>query len=168
MANVRVPGGFTVFHWNNEVIGYADEVRVTSVRPVADAQVIQPMNALRPLEIATPRAHGAGTIVLVLIELYNQTAWGRLAELGGTNDIIDIMERVAALNNGVSVTKYVRPPRGNDYSETFYNCVVTDLADNENIRIDTMPLAINKELTLMYTWSMKSVTGANAKPATFN
>lgn len=155
---VRVPGGFTVFHWNsgsgNEVIAFADEVRVAAVTPVAPAQVIQPLNYLRPAEIVTPRAHTNGVITLVLTELYNEAVWQRLAGLSNSRDIIDIMEYVAGLDNGIRVTKFVRTPKGADYYETFHNCVVTRVQDDEAIRIDTMVL--NKEIELWYTHSIKN------------
>jgi hypothetical protein len=161
---VRVGGGFTVFHWSidggteekQEVIAFADTVTVNSVTPVAAAQAIQPLNALRPIEIVTPRAHTNGTIVLTLTELYNEAIWQRLAGLAGSRDIIDIMEYLAGVDNGARITKYVRTPGGSntgDYYETFHNCVITRVSDDETIRIDTM--SINKEIEVWYTHSEK-------------
>lgn len=167
---VRVPGGFTVFHWSDNtspgsVIAFADEVRVNSVQPVAPAQPVQPMNALRPVEIVTPRAHTNGSLVLVLTDLYNEAMWQRLAGLASSNDIIDIMEYVAGLDNGVQITKYIRPPRGNDYHETYYNCVIVRADDTENIRIDTM--TVNKEVEVWYTHSKKNWINSPSRAATF-
>ncbi len=163
---VRVGGGFTVFHWQNAVIGYADQVQVTSVPPVTGAVAVQPMNALRPLEIAVPRAHGHGTIVLTLTELYNQAIWQRLAGLSKSNDIIDIMEYMAGLDDGVKVTRYIEPPRGETYSETYFNCMIVRADDNETIRIDSM--IQNKELEVWYTYSKKNWIDAVPRPATFS
>lgn len=155
---VRVPGGFTVFYWQNQVIGFADAVRVGAVTPVAPAQVIHPMNYLRPAEIVTPRAHTNGTITLVLTELYNEAIWQRLAGLANSRDIIDIMEHVAGLDQGIQIRKYVRTPGNSpDYYETFFNCVVSEVRDDEEVRIDTMVL--NKELVVMYTHSIKNYPG---------
>lgn len=67
---IRVAGGYTVFHWSNNtdvggVIAYADRVQVQSVTPVVPAQAVQPMNALRPIEIVTPRAHVSDFLPMV-------------------------------------------------------------------------------------------------------
>ncbi len=166
---VRVAGGFTAFHWSengrhDHVIAFADEVRVTGVTPVAEPEVIQPMNALRPVEIVTPRAHKEGRITLVLKELYNETVWARLAGLADSRDIIDIFEHVAALENGIRITKWIRTPRGADYSETYEQCVVARIMDDEpSIRIDTM--SVNKEVELWFTHARKSYPGLGSKPS---
>lgn len=163
VRKVRVTGGYTVFHWSvdgggeekQEVIAFADTIAVSSVTPVAAAQAIQPLNALRPVEIVTPRAHTYGTITLTLTELYNEAVWQRLAGLAGSRDIIDIMDYLAGVDNGARITKYVRTPGNNtqDYYETFHNCVITRVADDETIRIDTM--SVNKEIEVWYTHAEK-------------
>ncbi len=176
---VRVVGGYTVFHWSvdgggeepQEVIGFADTVRVASVTPVAPAQSIQPLNALRPAEIITSRAHTYGTITLVLTELYNYAVWQRLAGLSGSRDIIDIMEYLAGVNNGARITKFVRTPGKNtgDYYDTFHNCVITRVQDDEEVRIDTM--SVNKEIEVWYTHATKhrykGGISSNVRPPVF-
>jgi hypothetical protein len=124
------------------------------VRPVAAAQVIQPLNARRPIEIAVPAAHAEGTITLTLKDLYGKSVWDRLAVIAGSNDIIDIMNRMAALEEPVQIMKLVRHPNGTAWSETFYGCMVSDVNDSETISIDSMVL--DKTLTVMYTHSKKS------------
>lgn len=158
---VRVGGsGFTVFHWDDgtgdKVIGFAREVRVAGVQPVAAPEVIQPLNAARPVEIATPGAHAEGTLTLVLTELYNQAIWQRLGVVANSNDIIDVMRTVAALDNGIKVSRIVNPPKGlgrGSYMETYNECVITRVQDDETINIATM--AIHKEVDLMYTYQRK-------------
>jgi hypothetical protein len=167
---VRVGGGFTVFYWSNStdpggVIGFADRVQVQAVTPVAQPVAVQPLNALRPLEIVTPRAHTYGVLTLTLTDLYNQAVWQRLAGLAKSNDIIQIMEYMASLNNGVQITKYVEPPSGNTYVETFYNCMIARVDDNEDIRIDTM--VVNKDIEVWYTYNRKHWINSAAEPATF-
>lgn len=168
--NIRVAGGFTVFHWSNNdevggVIAYADRIQVQAVQPVAPAQAVQPMNALRPIEIVTPRAHIHGVLTMTLLDLYNQSVWDRLAGLAGSNDIIDIMEYMASLDNGVRITKFIEPPGRPAYSETYYNCMIVRADDSEDIRIDTMTLP--KEIEVWFTHSRKSVATRPARPATF-
>lgn len=157
----RVLGsGFTVFHWDDgsgeKVIAFADQIQTFGVTPVADPVVVQPMNAVRPVEIVTPGAHREGRIVLTLTELYNQAVWQRLASLTNANDIMDIMRTIAAMGNGIKISKYVDPPDGiggNTYLETFHECVVTRIQDDEAIRVDTM--TVNKEIELWYTYNVK-------------
>lgn len=161
---VRVAGsGFTTLQWHDDsgtnLIGYAENVTINPVQPVAPPQVIQPLNAQRPLEIITPGAHTNGTITLTLIELYNRAIWQRMSALANSQDIVDIMRTLAAQNNGVSVTKTIKP--GYDqtgstfYSETYFNIVVSAVEDTgETIDITTMSL--QKTMQLMYTHSKKS------------
>lgn len=164
-SRVRVVGsGFTVFHWNdgvrNHVIGFANEVRVSGVTPVADPAVIQPINALRPVEIVTPGAHREGRITLVLTDLYNQAVWQRLASLSNSQDIIDIFRTVAAMDRGITLSKYVTPPRGlsntgnaNPYIESYYECVIARVGDDETVRVESM--SVDKEVELWYTYQRK-------------
>lgn len=165
--NARVVGGYTVFHWQNHPIGWTNSVQVTAVTPVADAQPVQPMNALRPLEIVTPRAHSYGTITLTRLELWNKSIWQDLAGLANSNDIIDIFEYVAGLANPITVTKYIRVPgnAGTDRYEQFFNVVVASVDDGEVDALNTM--TIEKTMLLWYTHSKKSWVNAPARPATF-
>ena len=168
---VRVGGsGFTVFHWNpgggesDKVIGFAREVRVAGVQPVAPPSVIQPLNMAQPAEIVTPGAHTNGTLTLVLTDLYNQAVWQRLAGLTGAQDVVDIMRIIASRGQGVKITKWVKPPSGlanegfdptpgNGYAETFFDCVIARVGDDEIINIATME--VEKEVEVWYTYSKK-------------
>lgn len=166
MANTRVRvggSGFTVFQWKDaagtHIIGFAQNVTVNPVQPVAPPVAIQPLNAQRPLEIITPGAHTTGTMTLTLTELYNQAIWQRMAILANSQDIVDIMRTLAAQQNGVTITKTIRPgylqPGQGQYSETFFGVVVASVDDQgETIGIETMEL--NKTMTLMYTHSKKN------------
>ena len=166
---VRVPGsGFTVFTWNDgngdQIIAFAQQIEVAGVTPVAPAQAIQPLNATNPVEIVTPGAHTYGVITLTLTELYNQSVWQRLAGLANSQNVVQIMQTIAANNKGVTISRVINPPAGistqGSYLESYYNCVITDVADNEQIDITTMVL--NKVITVWYTSSFKSwITGGN-------
>ena len=162
---VRVGGsGFTVFQWNdgnsNQVIAFARQVVVNGVTPVATPVTIQPLNAAQPVEIVTPGAHTNGVLTMTLTELYNRSVWQRLASLADSSDIIDIMRTIAAKGQGVKITKYMNPPAGiggGPYSETYHDCVIASVADNETIGIETME--VNKEIEVWYTYSRKSWVG---------
>jgi len=182
---VRVGGsGFTVFHWNpgggqtDKVIGFAREVRVSGVTPVAPPSVIQPLNSAQPVEIITPGAHTNGMLTLVLTDLYNQAVWQRLASLANAQDIVDIMRIIASRGQGVKITKWVKPPSGlanagfdpnpgDGYAETFFDCVISAVTDNETININTME--VEKEVEVMYTYSKKLWIngGARAQPLVY-
>lgn len=161
---VRVGGsGFTVFQWKDNsgthIIGFAQNVTVNPVQPVNQPVAIQPLNAQRPLEVITPGAHGVGTITLTLTELYGESIWQRMSILAGSQDIVDIMRTLAAQNNGVTVTKTVRPghlPEGQGhYAETFFGIVVADVEPGgEALDITTMD--VQKQMTLWYTHSKKN------------
>jgi len=163
-SRVRVGGsGFTTFHWRNNLIGWAENVTVNPVQPVAQPVAIQPLNAQRPIEIITPGAHANGTITLTLTELYNQSVWQRLSDLTGSNDIVDIMRTIAAIDQGITLTKIIRPGAFNTTNddpttfkhETFFNVVVASVED-QGETIDVRTMELNKQMTLWYTHSLKS------------
>jgi len=152
----RVVGsGNTFFRWRGDLLGYARTVAQTGVQPVAQAEVIQPLNATRPLEIITPGAHTNGVLTLTLIELYGHTVWQRMKGLTNCENVVDIMRSIAALNDGVQMQKVMRSPKDSTtWIETFYNCVITRVAEDETISIEAM--SVNKEIEVWYTHSDKS------------
>jgi hypothetical protein len=159
---VRVGGsGYTTFSWDNgsgsKVIAFAQSVQVQSITPVATAQPIQPLDSTSVIEIVTPGAASNGVLTLTLTELYNQSIWERLAGLSGSQNIIDIMQYIATLPNGITITRTIIPPVGigsGPYSEAFYGCVVASVEDNETIDITTM--SINKTMEVWFTSSVKN------------
>ncbi len=158
---VRVGGsGFTAFIWNNKPIGWAEEITVQSPRPVADPVAIQPLDAKYPLTIITPAALGPGTLTANFIELYNQRVWDDIMKLVDSsgkqyNDLVEIFEFLAAMKNPVNAVRAITPPstlggeKFTKYGDIFENCVITDIGDNEVIKIDTMQII--KPITFMYT-----------------
>lgn len=152
---VRVGGSrFTVFHWNGSLIAFAQQVEHTSPTPVAEPVAIQPMDSVRPLQVITPAAAGMGTLTLNLIELYGEQVWERFSELAGTTDLVDIFQAIAASKNPIAMTKIIKPPTLGGftmppYMETYHNCVITNVANGEQITIATME--IRKTITVAYT-----------------
>lgn len=167
MANVRTRvggSGFTTFNWTDaagtHIIGMAENVVVNPVQPVAQPVAIQPINAQRPVEIITPGAHTNGTITLTLTEVYSQSVWQRFAALSNSQDIVDIMRTLNALDKAPQVMKVIEPghnPPGSRqqvYTETFYGIAVASVEDQgETITFNTMN--IPKNMTLWYTHSTK-------------
>ena len=112
----------------------------------------------QPAEIVTPGAHTNGVLTRVLTDLYNQAVWQRLVSLTNAQDIVDIMRIIASRGQGVKITKWVNPPvgsgnQGAPYAETFFDCVVSEVRDNEAINIASME--VNKEMDVWYTYSRK-------------
>jgi hypothetical protein len=160
---IRVGGsGYTIFRWEGTIIAVAESVQVNSVRPVTPAVAVQPLNALRPIEIAVPAAHSNGELIITMKELWGQSVWQRLAGLAGSDNIIQIMNTMAARENPVQIMKVMRHPNGDTWSETFFGCQVVDFDDSETITIDTMVL--DKSLTVWYTHSDKSWITAGPGP----
>jgi hypothetical protein len=148
----------TVFTWAGKVIGFADQVVVEPIQPVAEPEVVQPINARRPLQIAVPAAARNGVITVTLKELYNQTVWRDLAHLADSSDIVDIFLTLANLgpDSGIQVIKYITPHlqwAGGTYWEIFHDCVIANVADGETINISSM--TVNKDLTIWYTYSTR-------------
>jgi hypothetical protein len=161
MANIqrgvrrfRVGGsGFTVFHWNKKAIAFARQTAHTSPAPVGPGAVpIHPLDERHPVEIITPAAVSMGQITIELYELYGRKAWDELTDLAGSNDLQEVFLRVANTPNAIDMTKYVFPPKGSkvgDYSETYHNCVITNVLDGETIEVGTMEVL--KQVTIGYT-----------------
>ncbi len=152
---VRVGGsGFTIFHWMGKSIAFARQVAHTSPEPVAPPSAIQPMDKRRPVQVITPAASGMGTITLDLYELYGARVWEQLAGLTGTTDLVEIFIRVSALAEPIHMTKLINPPTLQgvnfpSYTETYHNCVITNVANGEQIDIATMEVL--KQVTVAYT-----------------
>lgn len=175
----RVGGsGFTAFHWQGKVIGFAQGVSHQSPGPVANPVPIQPLNAGYPLQIITPAAIGPGTLQVNLYEMYNSKVWDQIMTIVDNthttgvqtnrlplyNDLREVFIRLANIGKGVSCTKVIYPPnkvqttKTQFYADTYHNCVITDIRDDENIDIGSMEIV--KNLTIMYTHSTRSRASA--------
>jgi len=170
----RVGGsGFTAFMWKQHVIGFAQRVNHTSPQPVAPPSPVQPLDQQYPMQILVPAAIGAGTLVVEMFEMYNRKVWDQIMTvtdaLDGSNagakdrytDLSEVFLRLSALASPVSCTKVVYPPgtgvRGGPgirhYADMYFNCMITDIRDDENIEIGTMEVI--KNMTIMYTHSKR-------------
>lgn len=170
LDRVRVGGsGFTIFHWRGKPLAFARQVAHTAPEPVAAPAAIQPMDARRPIQVITPAAAGMGTLTLELYDLYGAQVWERLAGLAGTTDLVDIFMRVSALADPIHMTKVIQPPTlqgidfgasGSFYTETYNNCVITNVVNGETIEIATME--VSKQITVAYThMSLSRSTSVN-------
>jgi len=143
--------GVTVMKFGGDVVAFCNGVTVTWPSAVTAEVAVQPMDAIRPLEIVTARAIGAGTIALTLTNLYNQQIWDRLAGLAGLDDLADIFQYVQTEYNGnLTIERYVTPPikGGTTYVEQFLGCVITNVADGQAITNASM--LIDRTITLSF------------------
>lgn len=171
----RVGGsGFTAFHWQGRIIGFAQTVAHTSPQPVAPPVPIQPMDQRYPMQIITPAAVGAGTLQVQLYEMYNHKVWDQImAVVDDThrrgvqvnrkvkyNDLVEVFIRLANIGKGINCTKLIYPPnkvqknKSQFYADTYHNCVITDIRDDEQIDIGTMEVI--KNMTIMYTHTTRN------------
>ena len=149
-------GGVTVMKWDGQIVGFCNGVVVTYPTAVSPEVTVQPLDAVRPVEIITSVAIGGGTIAFTLTSLYNQQIWDRLVNIAGTNDLADIFQIVREVyqtgkGNGFTVQRIIYPPVGNSapaYSEEFLGCVVTQVADG--LTINTQTMLMDKQMTVAF------------------
>jgi len=166
-------GGVTVMKWDTNIIGFCTVVQVTYPSAVATEVPVQPLDAIRPLEIVTSKAISGGTIQLTLTTLYNQNIWDRLAGLAGAIDLADIFKYIqdhyygAGKPGELVIHRVIYPAVGkkDSYIESFHGCVVTQVADGLSITKETM--LMDRQLTLAYTHIDRVNQGwkTEAKPA---
>jgi hypothetical protein len=170
-TQVRVVGsGFTTFNYQGKPIAFLTGVEDSGQRAFSDMgqgyQFIHPLNnsdgtvARHPVEIATSRVLAGGTLMLTIQELWNGTVWNQLADLAGTNNIVDIFTKLAENPQYVTCQTTIKPPdktmkpRG----KIFHNCVIVDINDGDTITIGA--LAVTKGITVAYTHS-SNLSGTN-------
>ena len=172
----RVGGsGFTAFHWQHKVIGFAQTIGHQSPQPVAPPVAIQPMDQQHPLEIITPAAVGPGTLQIQIYEMYNQKVWDEIMRVTDVsfpqsiqtnrqqfyNDLSEVFIRLSNIGKGITCTKVIYPPnkvqtgvKNQFYADNYYNCKITDIRDDEQIDIGSMEII--KNMTVQYTHTARS------------
>lgn len=152
-TRVRVVGsGFTTLEYNGQNIAFLEQFDDRGQQPVGDGggvEAIIPLGARHPVEIATSRVVGAGTIVASIYELWNEPVWYQLAGLAGRPGIIDVWEALAASPATVTCRLVIRGPGGITRGKIFHGCVVTSIPDGETVRVGT--LSVSKSITIAYT-----------------
>ena len=161
--------GFTAFHWEGQPIMFARTIADQSPQPVAAPVPIHPMDQRYPIQILTPAAIGVGTLTLEMWELYGSKIWDRIMAITDTvhttgvttnrlplyNDLAEVFVRLANIGRGINATKLIYPPnkvqknKTQFYADTYHNCVITDIRDDEAITVGSMDIA--KTMTVQYT-----------------
>lgn len=163
MANqkVRVVGsGYSTFLYKGKPIAYLEQLEDSGQRAFSDAgapyQFIQPIGARTPIEIATSRVLGGGTLNLTIRELWNAPVWAQLERrLAQAQNIVDIFELLAQDPSYVTCQTTISPPSGagRPRGKIYHNCVVVDISDNDTITVGG--LAVTKGIVVAYTHSTK-------------
>ena len=143
MANtqVRVVGsGYTTFNYNNKAIAFCEGIEDSGQRAFSNAgqpfEFIHPLGKRTPVEIATSRVLQGGTLALTIRELWNTAVWEQLAGLVGTNNIVEIFDRLAQNPAYVSCQTIIKPPgtennRARWRGKNYHTCTVVDINDGD-------------------------------------
>lgn len=157
MPNTRtrvVGSGFTSFNYDGKPIAFLDTVADGGQQPVGRGdgpgyEVIHPLDSDHPVEIATSRAIGAGTLTATIRELWNEPVWWQLG-LTGTDTVVDVFKRLAARPEPVTATKIIKPPGSSTWrGSTYHNVTIVAIPDDETITIGALTLPRN--ILMVYT-----------------
>lgn len=156
-----VGSGFTSFSYAGKPIAFLDGFTDSGQAPVAQATPVHPLNARHPVEIATARAVGAGTLDLTIRELWNAPVWWQLSGVNQTYDIVDVYQALAAQPSEVTCQMLIQPPGSSTWrGKTYHNCVIVTIADNEVVTLDA--LTFPRRITVMYTHTTPISVAASA------
>lgn len=148
----RVVGsGYTLFSYAGSKLKFCETIQDQPPAPVAPPEPVQPLDERHPIEIAFPRAAGAGTLVLTIKEEWDKEIWRQLPgyKNGQINDIVELFDR-SVRNGKVFCTKLIVPPPGHKPRAVIYHgCVLVDADLGEQVAINSM--TVNKTITVMYT-----------------
>ena len=147
-SKFRVLGHYTSFMYRGKVLNYAQVINEVGPQPVANVQVIQPLDSAYPIEIALPGALQAGRLEITFLEQWNAEVW---AQLGGNfttaADLLDVFKAQLAQGE-VTCQKIITKPDGTQRVITYNGCVVVNVTIDEMVQIGTM--TIPKSITIMY------------------
>ena len=158
-TRVRVVGsGYTTFNYRGKPIAFCEGIEDSGQRAFSDLgqpyQFIHPIGATHPVEIATSRVLGGGTLMLTIRELWNEAVWEQLAGLSTTYNIVEIYAKLAQDPSYVTCQQVIKAPgtekqpskwRGKNY----HNCTVVDINDGDTVTVGA--LAVTKGITVAYT-----------------
>lgn len=150
--------GYSTFVYNGKPIAFLNSVEDSGQRAWSDKgqpyAFIQPLGARTPVEIATSRVLGGATLQLTIQELWNQAIWEQLAGMAGTNNIVEIFERLAASPNYVTAQTIIKPP-GTESTPSkwrgkiYHNVTIVDIADGDTLTVGGLDVA--KPVVCAYT-----------------
>lgn len=165
MANGKarvVGGGFSVFSYAGKPIAFLLSVEDSGQRAWSDRgqpySFIHPLGSRTPVEIATSRVLQGGTLQMTIQELWETAIWEQLAGLTGTNNIVEIFNRLANTPNYVTAQTIIKPP-GTESTpskwrgKVYHNVTIVDIADGDTITVGGLDVA--KPIVAAYTHSTR-------------
>jgi hypothetical protein len=158
-GKVRVTGsGYSTFVYAGKPIAFLNSVEDSGQRAWSDKgqayAFIQPLGSRTPVEIATSRVLGGGTLQLTIQELWNQAIWEQMSGLAGTNNIVEIFDRLSRTANYVTAQTIIKPP-GTESTPSkwrgkiYHNVTVVDIADGDTLTVGGLDVA--KPVVCAYT-----------------
>ncbi len=160
-TQTRVVGsGYTTLTWNGQAIAWLDQFAEQGQKALGGVdgtgyEIIQPLGAPTPVEVATSRYLNAGSFSFQVRELWNAPAWTQLQGLAETItggvpvNIVDIFAAQAASTTPINIQLIIKPPGSTSWRGWVYNNVlITAIGDGEQVKIDQ--LTFDRTLTGLY------------------
>lgn len=160
-TKVRVVGsGYTMLHWKGAAISFLDQFTDRGQTPVGNGggaggggagwEAIIPLGADHPVEIATSRVLGAGSITASIRELWNEEIWQQLGGLADAANVVDVWRILEQDPQPVTCYMNIKTP-GNrpNRRKTYHNCVITQIDTGDVVQIGT--LSVSKNIEIAYT-----------------
>lgn len=146
----NIGSGFTTFNYNGKAIAYLEGF-VDSGQPTFGQthEFIRPLGSNHPTDIVTNRTLDGGTITLTIRELWHQEVWEQLQGLAGSDNIVEIFNRLARMPNYVTCSKIITPPSGRKYGNIYHKCTIVNIQDGDTVTVGT--LSAPKNITVAYT-----------------
>lgn len=145
----RIGGsGYTLFSYNGSPIMFCRQISDQAPTAVAQPAAIQPLDEPHPIEIAFPRAVGAGKLTLTIMEEWDRDVWAQFPGYEGlVNDLSDIFRISAEQGNSVTCLKTIKAPSGRQRVVQYHGCVITNVSMGDDIQIGTMVPERTVEIT---------------------
>lgn len=144
----RVGGGYTAFSFNGQPILYLEVVRDNAPRPVADPEPIHPLDSQHPIEVAFPKAHTVGSLVLTIREQWVPMIWQQLPGYENATNILEVFSANIA-SGSIMCSKVIEAPDGSKRTTYYHGCVITAIDESEEVNIRSMTFP--KTITVTYT-----------------
>ncbi|MDQ1041400.1 hypothetical protein QFZ75_007902 [Streptomyces sp. V3I8] len=150
-GKARVTGsGYSTFVYAGKPIAYLISVEDAGQRAWSDKgqaySFIHPMGSRTPTEIATSRVLSGGTLQLTIQELWDQAHWEHMAGMAGTNNVVEIFERLSRTANYVTAQTIIKPP-GTESNPSkwrgkiYHNVTIVDIMDGDTLTVGGLDVA---------------------------
>ena len=134
----RVVGsGNTILLVNGQRVAFMTNVQDTPPTVIGGPDVIQGIDDKHPVEIVTANALGVGTLVLTLVELWDENVWERIVGYAGATTLLDVYERNLQ-NDDITCQKIIKQPNGDRRGKVYHGCKIISVTEGETISATSM------------------------------